>query len=355
MATNSNPLKMEAKARNRAGVRQPSRRAGSIRRTSSMQCVWTPGNDQVYRIIGRARDLATGADGNPRVLGMDTVEADVQIDGRIVALTGEPSGDRLAQFVGLRPGGELRKALAAEMPEEERQETRLHRLLDDLAGAVFMSVASWYAWEGGIRGHAHRTHAQPRTSRPVEGVCLSYVPGSPAMTEDGRGIDENADHPLGPLPLPADDPFGFHALVESENPNQWRLRRTDLWRADGDLMVDAWFQDSSVVQGDPGHRVIFHEYGIAARFDAASLALQAIAVTPYVLPYVTCHAAPATAQVLVGRQAGELRREVLSQLRGTAGCTHLNDMLRALQDVAGLSALLAPGSDGMRPEGSIAD
>lgn len=340
MATDPNPLKMEAKARNHAAVRQPPRRAGGLRRTSSMQSLWTPGNDQVYRIIGRARDLATGVDGDALILGEDVVEADLQLDGRILALAGDPAGHRLDQFVGLRSGGELRKALEGEMPEEGERETRLHRLLDDMAGAVFMSVAAWYAWDGGIRGHAARTKGPPRNDRPVEGVCLSYVPGSPAMTKDGRGIDEIADHPIGPPPIPATDPLGFHALVQTDDPNQWRLRRTDLWREGDEIVVDAWFQDSSGLEDDPSRRVIFHEYGLIARFDAVSLVLRGISVTPHVLPYVTCHAAPATAQVLVGRSAGELRRQVLAQLRGTAGCTHLNDMLRALQDVTGLSRLL---------------
>lgn len=358
VATDLNPLKMEAQARNHAAVRQPPRRAGSVRRTSSMQSLWTPEDERGFRIIGRARDLATGSDGDPLILGEDAVEAVVQLDGRIVALTRDAHGSGLERFAGLRAGGELRKAIAAEMPEEERQETRLHRLLDDLAGAVFMSVAAWYAWEGGIEGHAARTQALSRTSRPVEGVCLSYVPGSPAMTSDGRGIDENADHPYGPPPVAPDDPFGFHALIETEDPNQWRLRRTDLWREADDLVVDAWFQDSSGVQGNAARRVIFHEYGLIARFDTESLELRSIAVTPHVLPYVTCHAAPATATVLVGRLAGELRRHVLSQLRGTAGCTHLNDMLRALQDITGLATLLRdiPAVwDSAEGTGSIAD
>lgn len=351
MASDPNPWQAEAKARNHAAVRQPPRRAGSVRRTSSMQSLWTPGNDLGYRIVARARDLVTSADGNPAILGEDSVTVDLQLDGRIVALTGDPSGHRLAKFAGLRSGGELRRALAAEMPDDERQETRLHRLLDDLAGAVFMSQAAWYAWEGGLQGHARRAQAPSKTNRPVEGVCLSYVPGSPAMTEDGRGIDENADHPLGPPPIPADDRHGFHRLVQTDDPNEWRLRRTDLWQEGGDVVVDAWFQDSSGLQGDASRRVIFHEYGLIARFDAMSQVLKAISVTPHVLPYVTCHAAPATAQVLVGQSAGELREQVLSKLRGTAGCTHLNDMLRALQDVSGLFGLIPDGKAARGGEG----
>lgn len=130
-------------------------------------------------------------------------------------------------------------------------------------------------------------------------------------------------------------------MVKCYDPNEWRLRRTDLWHEGDELLVDAWFQDSSAIRGDPGRRVIFHEYGIAARIDASTLDFTDISVTPYVLPYVTCHAAPATADVLLGQNVVDLRELVFARLRGTAGCTHLNDMLPALQDVAGLAPMLA--------------
>lgn len=350
-------LKLEATALNRPAVRQPARRQGSVRRTSSLQSLWTPGEDSRFTIVGRARDLVTLSDRDPAVIGEDGLEAVIGPDGRISALDGSRLGNRLAQFAGLRPGGELRKAMARDIADEAARETRLHRLLDDLAGAVFMSVAAWYAWEGGIKGHADRLCAKSVADRPVTGICLSYVPGSPSMTADGRGAEENADHPIGPLPLATADPFRFHALAETDGPNQWRLRRTDLWREGGELVADAWFQDSSAIEGDPGRRLIFHEYGLTARFDPASLEIAAISVTPHVLPYVTCHAAPATAEVLLGRNVRDLRGLVPSLLRGEAGCTHLNDMLRALQDVAALAGVIGmEGADGNDAGGgSIAD
>ena len=338
--TVSNRLRLEAEALNAPAVRQPSRRAGSIRRTSSLQTLWKPDDDRSYAVVGRARDLATSATCDAIVVGEDAISATVSAEGRLASLTGNRLKDRLERFAGLRPGGELRKAMARDMAEECRAETRLHRLLDDLPGAAFLSVAAWYAWEGGVEGHAARTMSMSRLSRPVEGVCLSYVRGSSSMTEDGRGIDKNADHPVGPLPLATDDPLGFHSLVETDDPNQWRLRRTDLWCEDGNLVVDAWFQDSSGIEHDPVRRVIFHEYGLVAHIDAGSLDITAISVTPHVLPYVTCHAAPATAELLIGRNVRELRGLVPVLLKGSAGCTHLNDMLRALQNVAGLADLL---------------
>lgn len=339
------PLSLQAAALNAPAVRQPSRRAGSIRRTSSLQSLWTKNDEPTYTIIGRARDLATFADRDPVVIAEDSIRVGMGGDGRLTSLTGSRLENRLERFAGLYPGGELRKAMAAAMPEEGHGETPLHRLLDDLAGAAFMSMAAWYAWDGGIEGHAARTNVLSPTERPVEGVCLSYVPGSPAMAEDGRGVDQNANHPLGPVPLSIEDPAGFHALLPNDGPNEWRLRRTDLWREGDALLVDAWFQDSTALPRDPDRRVIFHEYGIMARIDSTTLDFTDVSVTPHVLPYVTCHAAPATAKVLVGQNVRDLRQLVIARLRGTAGCTHLNDMLRALQDVAGLAdSLTGQGS-----------
>lgn len=357
MPPTPNAFRQMAQALNRPGVRQPARRPNSIRRTSSHQSVWVPDDERGYTIFGRARDLCTTAGLHPVTIDEQSITAVIGADGRLDALSRNASPDRLGQFVGLRPGGELRKTMANAMPDEGAHDTLLHRLLDDLAGATFMSTAAWYAWEGGIEGHAQRTGAPVMTNRVVTGVCLSHVPGSPALTEDGRGADDNADHPLGPLPLTSPDPFTFHPLVDAEGPNQSRLRRTDIWREAGDLVVDAWFQDSSAIQGESMRRLIFHEYGIVARFDAATLALKTIAVTPYVLPYVSCHAAPATANVLIGKNARELRNLVPVALKGIAGCTHLNDMLRALQDVAGLAAAWAESAESgdLSAHASIAD
>ncbi|WP_446655190.1 DUF2889 domain-containing protein [Blastomonas sp.] len=357
MPPNPNAFRQMAQALNRPGVRQPARRPNSVRRTSSHQSIWVPGNERGYTIHGRARDLRTDAGPHPVLIGEASVTAEIGPDGRLDSLSSNETPDPLGEFAGLRPGGELRKAVATAMPHEGANDTLLHRLLDDLAGAAFMSTAAWYAWEGGIEAHAQRAGVPVMSNRVVTGVCLSHVRGSPALTEDGRGADDNADHPLGPLPLASPDPFAFHRLADADGPNQSRLRRTDIWMDEGELVADAWFQDSSAVQGETLRRIIFHEYGIVARFDAATLALKAIAVTPYVLPYVSCHAAPATANVLIGKNARELRNLVPMALKGIAGCTHLNDMLRALQDVAGLAAALAdlaPDRERIAPA-SIAD
>jgi hypothetical protein len=52
-----------------------------------------------------------------------------------------------------------------------------------------------------------------------------------------------------------------------------------------------------------------------------------------VLPYRECPTAAGNVSRLVGSQLPALREKVLQDLRGTLGCTHLNDALRALAEV----------------------
>jgi hypothetical protein len=204
-----------------------------------------------------------------------------------------------------------------------------------------MSTAGWYDWHPGAPAE---TVVPPgiraALDRPVAGLCLSYVSGSEAITPDGKANDAVADHPRGACPFSAVDPLAWHEFAETWGPDQWRLRRTDVWLEDGEIHVDAWFQDSSSSRNGDAERILFHEYAIRARFAADTPLLLAIAVDDRVLPFRTCRAAPMTAQVLVGKDAREFRALVPQILRGTNGCTHLNDMLRSLQDVAAMAHML---------------
>ena len=54
---------------------------------------------------------------------------------------------------------------------------------------------------------------------------------------------------------------------------------------------------------------------------------------PRILPYAECPAAALNVQRLVGHAVDEFRQDVIETLPGILGCTHLNDVLRALADV----------------------
>ena len=109
-----------------------------------------------------------------------------------------------------------------------------------------------------------------------------------------------------------------------------RARRIDVW-CDTLIHIDAHFQDSATTP--EGSRVALHEYRIRATADPVSLALLSLEAEPRVLPFAECPAAAPNAGRMVGKSLTALREAVLDELRGVAGCTHLNDALRALADV----------------------
>jgi hypothetical protein len=75
--------------------------------------------------------------------------------------------------------------------------------------------------------------------------------------------------------------------------------------------------------------------------DIASLRILSIEAEPRVLPHLECPSATANLSRLLDSPLSGLREKVLAELRGTAGCTHLNDALRALAEVPALLGSLA--------------
>jgi hypothetical protein len=98
------------------------------------------------------------------------------------------------------------------------------------------------------------------------------------------------------------------------------------------------FRDTHV---DPdGRETVLHEYSLTASLDPDSLALSGAEARPRVLPWTECPSAAASAQRLDGHRVSELRELVGREFRGTTTCTHLNDLLRSLAVLEGLTALL---------------
>ena len=106
-----------------------------------------------------------------------------------------------------------------------------------------------------------------------------------------------------------------------------RARRIDVTLGDA-VTIDAAFQDSA--PRPDGTRMALHEYRLAVTADPASLRVTSILAQPRVLPFPECPSATRNMTRLLGTPLIDLREKVLDELRGTAGCTHLNDALRAL-------------------------
>jgi len=166
----------------------------------------------------------------------------------------------------------------------------------------------------------------------MEGVCIGFRPGSSALNSDGTSSGHQSAADVVDLRR-ADDPLGWHEFTEQKDVGMRRARRIDVW-LDGLIQIDSAFQDSAT--NPKGGRTAVHEYRLSATADPVTLQLISVRAEPHVLPYPECPSAAANMHRLVGSSLPELRRKVLEDLRGTAGCTHLNDALRALAEVPAL-------------------
>ncbi|MDB5968677.1 MAG: hypothetical protein JWQ90_1127 [Hydrocarboniphaga sp.] len=325
---------MASPPRQSAGA-APPRTPGSARRTSSIDVSWPEGRAGNARIVGRARDIVTPASGGaPIVLAEDAFEAWLQPDRLIVSIIAEPPRPALSGLTGERGGGGLRKALAATVPEERRNATPLYLILDDLSGASLVSGWAWSQWDPQwltTSRVALKNFDLEKAFRDRAGICAGFAEGS-------SGLDVGTDRsgtPTTDLRNP-DDPEGWHRYTDQSGAvGLRRARRIDVCLDDGRILIDSAFQDSATTP--QGGRAVVHEYGLSASADAQSLQLLSIEAQPYVLPFVECPNATLSLPRLLGVPLPELRERVLAELRGTVGCTHLNDALRALAEVPALA------------------
>ena len=318
----------------RSAGHSPLRRPGSIRRTSSLETAWPDGQTGNLHITGRARDAVTPTNGGaPIICALDTFEAELQWDRTIVAITARPERANIHRLVGARGGGHLRSALDELLPEERRTATPLHLILDDISGASLVAGWAWSLWNPEWRaGLEAEADAGSPMRRPMEGVCTGFRPGSSALSVEGSVRSNINPAKVVDLRHP-DDPDGWHAWGAEQGVVMRRARRIDAW-IDDLVRIDCTFQDSATAPG--GGRAAIHEYGLVATADPATLELLSLTPDPRVLPFPECPSAVANVQRMVGTRLTDLREKVLIELKGTAGCTHLNDVLRSLAEVGAL-------------------
>jgi Protein of unknown function (DUF2889) len=293
---------------------------------------WPGGLGTDLHVIGRARDLRTPRHGEPEVLDAHDLVAVTDRTRCIVRIAADPPVADLERLVGSRAGGNLRRAIADQLPEQAAAGSALHLLVDDLAGATLISGFAYLR-----RSEITGLGSGPRP-RMTASICSGFRPGASSLGPD----DTLADLPQNVAPAPGladpEDPTGWHLLDEPPPVAMRRARRIDIWAEGGQLAVDTMFRDSCWDPG--GAEVAVHEYRLLATVDRTTGELTSVDAQPRVLPYVECPLAAPNAQWLVGTPADRLRREVLDRLRGEDCCTHLNDALRALADVPVLATRL---------------
>lgn len=338
----------------------PARARGSVRRTTSVDILRPHGLDAELLLVGRGRDLVTDADGEPRVV--DTAEVEATIDyadaQRVTAITSTPQIPMLDQLVGRSSSTGFRAAIDTAVAGHDVVGRPVYQLLDDLPVATLISgyapqhaMAQSGTWADERRRRPMRTTAPEGLAMLQQAdLCAGWKAGGTIM----QGFAENkppvVTGPDAPSLDDGDDPWAWHALPGPLPVHGMRRRRRIDVQPDSDgparrrpvLAVDAHFRDSYV---DEEGETVVHEYTVLARVDARTETVLEAEATPRVLPWFECPEAAASAGRLAGRSLASLRAGVRAEFLGATTCTHLNDMLRALADVAILGARL-PGPAG---------
>jgi hypothetical protein len=316
-------------ARRSAG-HAPPRRPESIRRTTSIDCRWPEGREKPFEMIGRARDLLTRADGSPVELSGGGFSMTVSRQREILAIEVTPPHPRTQEMVGVRAGGASRMALGEVMGDVRGSPA--YQLVDDFAGTSLVCGWIWHRWAD--LSDWDRSGDAERLRQRMLNICVGWADGSTAFDLHGPPQSKTADAEVLPLEDPL-DPAGWHAMPKQEGPQARRSRRIDLWREDGMIKVDAGFQDSGTTP--TGERIAVHEYRVYAEIHEATGELLALQALPLILPFQECPGASIKATRLIGRHVADFREAVVEVLPSTLGCTHLNDVLRALADVPRLA------------------
>lgn len=308
----------------------PKRRPHSIRRTSTLDIDWPKGMSESARVRGDARDLLTGSsDSHVRVLNQGWIEVHIGPERVYESLSTAPEHTSLQRVVGVPRSQASRKIVAQLVPEESYEGSPLFLLLDDLPGIYLASGEVMLEWSSvkQLKSVSGVREQMPRD------VCAGYERSSSAFLPDGSGAATHQVQAVQELTR-ADDQQAWHTLQpEIVVASMRRSRRIDVW-LDGELHIDAFFQDSCMTPS--GVRVGVHEYTLRVVADPSSGEILLIDADPRILPFDECPGAAKNIDRILGMHLHDLRSVVPRTLSGTIGCTHLNDMLRSLTDVPGL-------------------
>ena len=286
-------------------------------------------------MTARARDLVTPCSGPPVPLGEGYFRILTSPRREILEVSTIPDYPGIQGLVGVRAGGASRSRIDELLGDLKGDP--LYQLLDDFAGASLVANWIWSRWQPDWAKSVRSSQAVSTagTRGMMENVCTGFASGASSLNLDGTtNLAIQLSTEVGPLQHP-EDPAGWHEMLAQVGPQSRRARRIDLWR-DGDLIkVDAAFQDSGATP--EGGRIAVHEYRVYSEIEEATGKLVSVQALPLILPYSECPGAAVKVARLVGINVAEFRDSVPAILRSTMGCTHLNDVMRALADVPALA------------------
>jgi hypothetical protein len=339
----------------------PPRRPHSVRRTTTHDSLRDSGAQGPVTAIAQGRDLYTSPAGQATVVAAARVQATSDFPGHVLtSISAEPADDRVRALAGSRASSGFRRAVQEALPGEREAGTILYQLLDDLPTALLVSgyatlAAQFAPAAADLAPGAARPGDGPAVTSPVSlagrpaamaaqtvDMCSGWVDGGVMISGLNRGILPYFEGTLAPsvevTGSTRDDPLGWHPHGPLPPHAMRRRRRIDTW-LDGDLArVEGFFRDSHVAF-DGIERVV-HEYTVRAAVDLGTRSFRLCQADFGSLPWPECPGALASAGRLVGVSVDGLRRRVRDEFSGVGTCTHLNDTLRALEDVSALIAVL---------------
>ena len=324
----------------------PPRVPGSVRRTTSVDMLRPDGIDGELVLVGVGRDLLTAPDGTPRVLdtGACTATIDYADAQRVREIRSTPEIDGLDALVGRSASTGFRAAVNDVVAGQELVGRTVYQLLDDLPVAVLISgyslqqeLASRGTWDDIESRRLQRRKPEGLDLIQQADLCAGWRADGTIIRGMEEGLPPVVTGPDAPTLTSPDDPWAWHDMPgDLPAHGMRRRRRIDVvpGPAGEPVVVDAMFRDSHV--DDQGAETIVHEYTMVVHVDPRDWHVLTAHATPQVLPWFECPEAAASATRLAGDPLDGLRARVRAEFVGTTTCTHLNDALRALEDVPAL-------------------
>jgi hypothetical protein len=312
----------------------------AVRRTTTTVVVpdgtWAAGQ----RVTAVGRDLARSARGALRS-EHDWLSFAIDAEGLLVPDEHEAGHSVPEALRGHSAQRGLRKRVAELRPGDAalgREGGLFDTLLDDVVGT---SLASGYGalYEGSNASRGSEISTSMRMT------CVGFS----TLHRQGEEFDVLRYFETKPrsVEFVPDDILAWHQDVPME-PNTFRRRRmlqvarqpeSGASRTGGSVSITGYFRDTFM--RPDGVEMVVHEYGLDATASGLPLVLDQVEAVPGNLPLQHCPRAARTAVRLGGLRLADVEPAVRHDLTGAAGCTHLNDELRALRLAPTLLAALA--------------
>lgn len=296
--------------------RWPMPEPGTMRRTSTIDTHPDGPDHQDTRL--HARDVRFDADRGAEVV--DDVVVRARLAQRVIERI-DGVDARLAALRGVRVGQGFRARAGALLGADVDRATLLNLLLDDWVGA---SLVTGYGTQHAAITDGVEEPMADTVADHLAGICSGFAPKSSAV--EFTRLNLFMPCAQGPSAPTLD---GMHPAEVLRPHGMRRLRRIDL---NPDDTFDAHFRDSHV--DGSGTETIVHEYTVAGAIHSG--VITEIAAEARVLPWQECPGALASSSRVIGMPIAELRNRIRTEFVGTSTCTHLNDTLRCLGDLAAL-------------------